>query len=457
MSETPSPAPNESEAAPQPEYRVEPRKRRRMTRRQQAGMTILLGSGALAMLWTLWPSNRAIPEVEVSAAQEFQGVDKPSPFGAIESPPAAPLSPDPGFAGLQDELSAQRATLEGRNGELQARVDALQAQLAGLAETGAPDQSAASAEIVRTLKDAQAQNLALIEELRGQLTRAIEGQNAEIAALQADLATRPAAGDAATSEREADLARRRAEKEEELRRRVVSPAVVFDDGPTGGTTAGTETPGTQAGTGSRDAAGRDFVQLGREPTKPTVSQVIANPSNTVLQGTMIDATLENAVDSSLPGQLSAIVTRPVWSFDQVQELIPAGSRLVGEYSSDISLGQGRILVAWTRLVTPDGQSVEMQAFGGDAQGRSGITGNVNTRFGKRFGGAALVSLISAIPGTTAAKAGDSATSDVIDNVTEDFSNSVSSTIDTYINLPPIITLEPGAAITVMVDRDLEIW
>jgi type IV secretion system protein VirB10 len=207
----------------------------------------------------------------------------------------------------------------------------------------------------------------------------------------------------------------------------------------------------------RDATGRDFVQSGRAATATEVSQVIANPSNTVLQGTMIEATLENAVDSSLPGQITAIVTRPVWSFDQAQVLIPAGSRLFGDYSSNVAIGQGRILVSWTRLVTPDGQSVQMEAFGGDAQGRSGLTGKVNTRFGARFGSAALISLLGAAPAIAAAKYTDEISSDTAESMGEDLSGAMGSAVEAYTSLPPIITLAPGAAITVMVDRDLEIW
>jgi type IV secretion system protein VirB10 len=178
----------------------------------------------------------------------------------------------------------------------------------------------------------------------------------EIAVLKASADTAGAA-DAA---REAELAAKRAEREAQLAARVASPSVVFDDGQKGG--AGDVGMGMpEAPAEGRDATGRDFVQSGREATATEVSQVIANPSNTVLQGTMIEATLENAVDSSLPGQITAIVTRPVWSFDQAQILIPAGARLFGDYSSDVAIGQGRILVAWTRLVTPDGQSVQMEA------------------------------------------------------------------------------------------------
>ena len=40
---------------------------------------------------------------------------------------------------------------------------------------------------------------------------------------------------------------------------------------------------------------------------------------------------------------------------------------------------------------------------------------------------------------------------------EDLSAAMGSAVEAYTSLPPIITVAPGAAITVMVDRDLEIW
>ena len=294
------------------------------------------------------------------------------------------------------------------------------------------DQDATAKELARALEKAQAQNLAMIEDLRTDFGR-------EIAALQSAAAS--ADTDAAT--REAELAARRAEREAELKARIASPSVVFDDGKSGGAgEAGYPMP-PDAASGSRDAAGRDFVQSGREAAKVEASQVIAHPSNTVLQGTLIEATLENAVDSSLPGQLTAIVTRPVWSFDQAQVLIPAGSRLFGEYSSEVAIGQGRILVAWTRLVTPDGQSVQMEAFGGDAQGRSGITGRVNARFVQRFGSAALISLLGAAPAIAAASYSDKISSDTAEKIGKDLGSATGSAVDAYTSLPPIITVAPG--------------
>ncbi|MDZ4066528.1 MAG: TrbI/VirB10 family protein [Tabrizicola sp.] len=428
---------------PEPEYKVE-RPKPKMTRQQKLGMGALLAGASLAALWTVWPSSRSIPDVETSAVEEFQDQAGGSPFGAIEPRPEVKPNGDE-FSDIEGELASQREDLEARNATLQSEVERLQRELGDLADRADAEKDQTAKELALALEEAQSQNLALMEDMRRQFDQ-------EIAILKAGADTTGAA----EAQREAELAAKRAEREAQLAARVASPSVVFDDGQKSG--AGDAGMGmAEAPAEGRDATGRDFVQSGREATATEVSQVIASPSNTVLQGTMIEATLENAVDSSLPGQITAIVTRPVWSFDQLQILIPAGSRLFGDYSSDVAIGQGRILVAWTRLVTPDGQSVQMEAFGGDAQGRSGITGKVNTRFGARFGSAALISLLGAAPAIAAAKYTDEISSDTAESMGEDLSAAMGSAVESYTSLPPIITVAPGAAITVMVDRDLEIW
>ncbi|MDO8986362.1 TrbI/VirB10 family protein [Cypionkella sp.] len=443
MTDLPNP---ETPANPESEYKVE-RPKPKMTRAQKLGLAALVAGASIAAIWaiwTLWPGTRTIPNVETSAVEEFQDREAGSPFGAIESAPK--VDGGDGFANIEGALAAQRESLETRNAALQGEVKRLQTELGDLATRADSEKDATAKELALALEKAQARNLALIEDMRGQVDR-------EIAALKAD-----AAGvTAANAKREAELAAKRAEREEQLAARIASPSVVYDGGDKSGAAAAGMGMLAEATSKSLDAVGRDFVQSGRVATEVENAQVIANPSNTVLQGTMIEATLENAVDSSLPGQITAIVTRPVWSFDQAQILVPAGSRLFGEYSSEVAIGQGRILVAWTRLVTPDGQSVQMEAFGGDAQGRSGITGKVKSRFAARFGSAALISLLGAAPAVAAAKYTSKISSDTAENIGQDLSSAMGSAVETYTNLPPVITVDPGAAITVMVDRDLEFW
>ena len=442
----------------EPQYKVE-RKKPGMTKRAKVGFVGLLGAASVVALYTVMTAGADAPVLQTSDAKEFEQPQAGSGFGVIE--PGKAAADDIAvevFGNLEKDLAAQRASLESQNSDLQGEVTRLQTELAGLAESAADQQDTLAKELATALDKAQVQNLALLENVRGEFGMQVEALRAENASLQANLAADRTAASAEANveaDRRARLEARRSEQEALMKTRIASPGVVFDDGQTSGGDGVASDMGSASA--SRDATGRDFVQAGLDPVDVSQAQVIANPANTVLQGTMIEATLENAVDSSLPGQLAATVTHPVWSFDQSQILIPAGSRLFGNYSSDVSIGQGRILVGWTRIVTPDGQSVQMEAFGGDAQGRSGITGKVNSRFGMRFGSAALISLLGAAPAIAAAKVSDATTSDTAQNVADDLSGATSTAIDAYINLPPIISVAPGAAITVMVDRDLEIY
>ena len=445
-----SAAPADTEPLAQPtahataeEYRVE-RHKPKLTKPQRIGMGVLLAGAGVAALWTIWPTSPAMPKVETSAVTEFQNDQTGSSFGAIDA--ATKGKTEDGFANIAGQLATQRETLETRNAALQGEVERLQKQLSGFASSAASDKDAAAKELAQTLAKAQAQNLAQIEDMRSQFEK-------ELGALKE--ASKSA--NSLDAKREADLAAKRAANETQIAARVSSKSVVFDGGGKSGAGDTSLGPPPDAGSASRDVTGRDFVQSARAATSVQSSQVIANPANTVLQGTMIDATLENAVDSSLPGQITAVVTRPIWSFDQTQILVPEGSRLFGEYSSEVAIGQGRILVAWTRLVTPDGQSVQMEAFGGDTQGRSGLTGKVNSRFATRFGSAALISLLGAAPAVAAAKYTTDISSNTAESIGQDLSSAMGSAVEAYTNLPPIITVAPGAAITVMVDRDLEIW
>lgn len=471
---------------PDKAYRVE----RPTARRGGAAVKAVvaaLGVSALALLAYGYMWGGKTGGLETSEVTEFQESSAGSGFGRIGFPqPETAPAETFDFAPLRTELETQRSDLEARNDALQRQVRELQVTLAGLSKRADDDESGLVAELTRALEETQAQTTALNEQMRAEVANqigALQAENdrrltaqadmlqtlqRENLALQDQLATshedaltrqqEQALEQRRAQQREAELAERRRLAAEQLDARVRSASVVYDGGGTSGTVG--SAPETSPGGGSsrtRDEAMRAFVSDGGGAVPVEAAGVIANPAQTVLQGTLIQATLENAVDSSLPGQVSAIVNYPVWSFDQSQVLIPSGSRVFGSYSSDVSIGQGRILVGWTRLVTPDGQSVTLAAFGGDQMGRSGVTGRVNTRFGTRFGNAALISLVGAMPTIAAAQIRDDTTSDVVRDVGGDFSNTTNAAAAEYATLPPIITVEQGTAITIMVDRDLEFF
>ncbi|WP_423141124.1 TrbI/VirB10 family protein [Parablastomonas sp. CN1-191] len=120
---------------------------------------------------------------------------------------------------------------------------------------------------------------------------------------------------------------------------------------------------------------------------------MVGPSTTVPQGTIIQAVLETALDSTRAGGVRALVSRDVKGFDGTQVLIPRGSRLIGEYAAELKPGQNRALIQWKRLTRPDGVQIALDSPSSDPLGRAGVKGKVNSHFLERFGGALLQSVL----------------------------------------------------------------
>lgn len=120
----------------------------------------------------------------------------------------------------------------------------------------------------------------------------------------------------------------------------------------------------------------------------------ANPQTTVPKGTIIQAVLETALDSTRPGFVRAIVARDVFGFDGNRVLIPRGSRLIGEYKSDLTAGQNRALIQWQRLMRPDGVAINLDSPAVDPLGRAGVRGKVDSHFLERFAGALLQTAVN---------------------------------------------------------------
>jgi type IV secretion system protein VirB10 len=123
------------------------------------------------------------------------------------------------------------------------------------------------------------------------------------------------------------------------------------------------------------------------------ASALANRSMTITQGTLIQAVLETGFDSTQPGFARAVVARDVRSFDASNVLIPRGSKLIGEYRSDVAQGQKRAVIIWTRLIRPDGMTITMDSPAVDTLGRGGVAASVNTHFFARLGDALLQSTI----------------------------------------------------------------
>ena len=116
----------------------------------------------------------------------------------------------------------------------------------------------------------------------------------------------------------------------------------------------------------------------------------------VAQGSSIEAVTIRSINSDLPGVITARTVRDIYDTTTVSRVvIPRGSMVIGEYSSDVRMGQSRLLFGFTRLVLPDGQSFDLNGFGGsDAQGRSGLQAEVDNHYFRLFGTSLMIGLLA---------------------------------------------------------------
>ena len=410
-------------------------------------ITVALGIGAIAALGSLLLlfSGGSEPEsLETASPDEFQATGPG--FGALEPTPAPTETTPPPEPQADSETE-----------ELRAQMDAMRIELDALHNAPAPEAPAVDTEALDTLgaeidalrSEAAATQAAMREELEERARQIQRLQNdLELARLETPRTPAPT-GPTAEELRRQELERRRQAELEELQARIASPIIAF-----GGSGNGNNETAAQQ---RRLDGDTDFVRNGAEPAEVTQAQVIVNPSNTVVQGTMIQAVLETAIDSSLAGQVRAMVSEDVHAYDGSRVLIPRGARLIGRYQSGLDIAQQRVTIAWDRIILPSNQTVEISAFGGDELGRSGTTGFVDSRFGTRFGSAALISLIGALPAVAAQNTEEEITSDVLEGIGDDLQDSAQSVIGEYLSVSPVIYVDQGARVTVMVDRDLEIF
>jgi type IV secretion system protein VirB10 len=422
-----------------------PKRRRGVNPYALSAVTAVAGVGVGAWLVLAAPDAPApAPAIETASVSDFQGDGTGTDGFSISrpKPQIVPAAPDTSEA---ERLQAEIAALNAQIADLKANpvTVADEAALADLkAQVAALDADAKAR--AAALSDLERENIRLQTELE---TKALIDGDPEAEAARA---------------REEELARRRQEaemlNEAQIHSDMVALRSSMDMG--GADAGGAPGPGAPApGAPGQAATGDDaFHRAGAKAAEVRQAEVIADPAHTVMQGTLIEAALETAISTDLAGNVSALVSHDVWSFDMSRVLIPRGSRLFGRYDSEVDAGQRRVLIAWDRLVTTDGQSVTLAAYGTDRIGRSGLPGTVRNHFLQRFGTAALISLIGAVPTLAADKyAANEVASDTAENVGTDLGEAVNTVMADYLSIPPTISVNQGAVVMIRVDADLAFY
>ena len=224
-------------------------------------------------------------------------------------------------------------------------------------------------------------------------------------------------------------------------------------------------PSMSAGAAATDEAsiqnGQDrklaFMNAPVDRKTTSADRLVRPASPFVLQaGAVIPAALITGLRSDLPGQIAAQVTENVYDTPTGGALlIPQGARLIGVYDSQISFGQSRLLLVWTRLLLPNGYSIVLDRQpGADASGQAGLEDGVDHHWGSLFK-AALLSTILAV-GTEVGS--DQNDSDIVRALRRGAGGTLNQAgqqvVRRNLNIQPTLTIRPGFPVRVIVTRDL---
>lgn len=191
------------------------------------------------------------------------------------------------------------------------------------------------------------------------------------------------------------------------------------------------------------------------------SKMQTHSKMTVLAGDFIPGIFVTGINSDLPGQIVGQVSQNVYdSATGKHLLIPQGSKLVGEYASDVVYGQERVLFGWKRINFPDGRTMDIGSMqGADPAGYAGVKDLVNHHFWRIFGSATMMSFVTAgveitqDDGTTlegGRKAGDA----LSEALGQQLGQAAAQMIMKNLNIAPTIEIRPGNRFNVVVTKDI---
>ncbi|SBW08319.1 putative conjugal transfer protein TrbI [uncultured delta proteobacterium] len=196
------------------------------------------------------------------------------------------------------------------------------------------------------------------------------------------------------------------------------------------------------------------------PHSRTAGQPLELKTGTIIPGLMV-----TGINSDLPGNIIAQVSQNV--FDTAtgrQLLIPQGAKLFGVYDSRVIYGQERVLVAWNRLVFPDGSAVTLGAMpGSDMAGNAGYTDQVNNHYLRIFGSAILMSMITggmsySMDSLDNSGGGDDDSPTLQDEMgsalAAQLGQATLQLLQKNLNIKPTLEIRPGYQFNVIVTKDI---
>src|SRR5712664_3077616 len=205
-----------------------------------------------------------------------------------------------------------------------------------------------------------------------------------------------------------------------------------------------------------ESPGQNLLLI-RNVTSPIGSPMDRNDDE--IARSPVPAALITGIRSDLPGQITAQVTENIYDTPTGRaRLIPQGARLIGVYDSQVTFGQSRVLLVWTRLIMPNGRSIVLERQqGADAGGYSGLEDEVDNHWAELVK-AALLSTLLGVGAELGSGADTGSNTNILQALRLGAANSLNQTgqqvVRRNLNIQPTLTIRPGFAVRVMVNRDL---
>jgi type IV secretory pathway VirB10-like protein len=209
-------------------------------------------------------------------------------------------------------------------------------------------------------------------------------------------------------------------------------------------------------------AGQDRPEDPHEPKRAlevNLDSAVGQPY-VLYEGTTLDTVLMNRLDGDAAGPVKVLVSNPVYSHDHQHVIIPDGTVALGEARKIGTAGFGRqrrLAVVFHRMIMPDGYSVDLDQFHGlDQIGEEGLKDKVNNHYLQIFGTSIALGVIA---GAAQIEQGGGALSGsgsqlFTSGASASVSQSATTILDRFIQIPPTITIREGHRVKVYFTQDM---
>lgn len=189
---------------------------------------------------------------------------------------------------------------------------------------------------------------------------------------------------------------------------------------------------------------------------------------TITADKLIPAFLVRPISSQVGGNVVAQVETNIYAAMGRAVLIPKGSKVIGFYQNDNKVGEYRLQIVWTRIITPHGVNIMLtDAKGADVKGYIGLVGEVHKRDWERYGipmslstlsNALLIGVNSATSKSGSGGAGDLTNaymqSQIFAGMQKDIGSIIQRIAQEQMKVQPIITIKEGSRIFIALNQDI---